>query len=280
MEDLSALRFLPITDRHAIQTVAFVVELSSPVSPRQVEEIIKLHDSIKDQLPVIQRQKSFNVSVGFGGNPVQQVGQEQLSGVTFDRVDLNKRREYALSIINHLIIVNVDAYARWEEACGIAFPLFDKIISALNASHSVVAFTLEYIDLFVPADVTGRKKKGLTISKMFNNKASFVPQNIFNTKGYWHSYHGYFVKQAGDIAFDMLNNINVTFGYDIIRKHNLVTIACNHRSIIQQGNVNVASNNTNGSYACRDACFTAMHEENKTIIKDLLSKGLCKQIGL
>lgn len=278
MEDLSAQRFLPINDRHAIQTVAFVVELSSAVSTQQVEEIITLHDSIRDQLPVMQRQKTFNVSVGFGGNPVQQVGQEQLSGVTFDRVDSNKRREYALSVMNNLIIVNVDAYTRWDAACGIAFPLFDKVVEALQVSRSVVAFTLEYVDLFVPADIAGRKKKGLTVSKMFNRKTSFVPQNIFNTKNFWHSYHGYFAERTGDIAFDMLNNINVTFGHDVNRRHNLVTIACNHRAIIQQGNV--TRNDGIEGYACRDECFTAMHDENKTIIMDLLSNGLCKQIGL
>lgn len=270
--------FRPFGNKHAINTVAFVVEFNVPLEPKVFQEISLLHANFKEDLPRKAEEQAVvvNLDPTSPGSPVRSASPE-IGGIVFDRLAPDGRQEWALKVQPGLAQVLCSNYERWSSVWAKAENFFKVVLPVIHKHNRVIsAVGLQYIDEFIWEG----SKSELEPSALFQKDSIYLVPNSYEMNDLWHCHHGFFVDSSDPAPHKRLNNINIDIS-DSAENKRVVRISTTHRSILKQAiqtYVSVVDAEKTGNTI--DAHMSAMHDENKSMLGKLLNNEMCKRIKL
>ncbi len=268
--------FRPFGDKHAINTVAFVVEFDAPLNSNALRELSILHSRLKGYLPRKAEEQAVvvNLSPHSQGNTIR-TGSPELGGVTFDRLAPDGRQEWALKIQPNLAQVLCTNYDRWESVWSRAKSFFDIVFPVIHKHSAISVVGLQYIDEFMWEGT----KSELDPSELFQKNSKYLVPNAYEMNDLWHCHHGYFAENSSPAPCKLLNNVNIDLSDSA--ENRVVRITTTHRANLQDrilAHISLANAENNGNTV--DNHMKALHVENKQLLSKLLTEKIRKRIHL
>lgn len=268
--------FRPFSEKHAIQTVVFVVEFNAPLDTATFREISLLHPKFKGELPRKQEQKAVvvNITPTSTDAPIRTASPE-IGGVVFDRLAPDGQQEWALNVQPNLASVTCTKYTSWAKAWEKAESYLRLVLPIIYRSRAVTVIGLQYIDKFIWEGT----KSELSASELFREGSPYLVPNAYTVVGPWHSHHGYFVEKGQPYSYKLLNNTNI----DLLEEEGarVARVTTTHRSHLQAAiSTHVSAVEAEQSTNTIDAYMQEMHKENKAVLGELLTDDMCSRIKL
>lgn len=269
--------FRPFGDKHAINTVSFVVELDAPLDSKALHELSLLHSRLKEELPRKAEEQAVVVNLSpnsISGGSVRS-GSPELRGFVFDRLTPDGRQEWALKIQPDHVQVLCTKYDRWDSVWSRAETFFHIVLPVIHKYRAISVVGLQYIDEFIWEGT----KSELKPSELFQENSEYLVPNIYEMSDLWHCHHGYFSEISNPAPCKLLNNINI----DLLdsAENRVVRITTTHRAMLRdhiRTHISVAGADNSGNTV--DAHMSALHVENKDVLNKLLSDEIQKRIKL
>jgi len=261
--------FSPVNSQNnnAIDVTSFVVAFEQPFTPDEVNKFVGLEQSLKKEFPSfnIMSNVSFTFKQNLNGQPVVENPSSGIpNGVLFQKFRGDGKVEWSLQVIGNQIIVNCCNYTRWDEVWEKAKKNIIRIISILeNKSNKVAFICLQVMDKFIHNDI-----ESYSYEDIFDEDSHFLNNHIKECDYFWHIHQGWFENKEKS----QLNIINITTGAE---NGNVITLLDNNQRIIFE----------NGMYVEAfkekiDEVFPVLHENNKKLLKNLLSNVALERVGL
>ncbi len=264
----------PIAGKHAIQEVVFTLHLDKG-TPLEKSDVFKsIHKGkFKKDFPKFAMlfQKSFHFK-----DDMPQVSNTVEGGFSFEQYFQDGRLRYRVRAQksgnedgeNSWIAVNILDYDRWKPASGMAYDWLRKVAvkqKGLNAA----AITLQYIDI-----LNWNDDGMLPYDAIFNTGTIYLPPKFSGNAAKWHASFAYEEKRDN---YNKTNKLSVTTVPNA--KLGSRIVIDNPLTIVFEKPVNI-----NKGLAARTGelveSFQGLHDQNKQILKDVLSKEVCSIIGL
>lgn len=257
-------------DQNAIIAVAFALEFNRPFTKEEMDALNEKHQGDQDELPSVQAHQvmSFQISPGIAVPP-QAVG--GVEGVTFARINPNGKPSWSFSAQNNAVTIRCTNYTRWEQVWENTQVLLSRFLTdnVVN-DNSIATVGLEYDDEFYvlePDDPTWKLD-------LFEPETTLLQKHIFELPCFWHSHSGYFTfSQEG--GHRILNTCNLDYLRDD-RQVNKVVCKTQHKVLPEETIGNLSDSMTDQL----PKLINEIHEINKNIMRQLLSKRMQTQIGL
>lgn len=252
---------------NAIKGVAFAVELRQELSHEQIEKIREIY-SISELSVKLPRQNTIEQIMVQVNGPLASNQNVKISGIVFDRISPKGEIDWALVFNNKSVVVQCNAYTRWNNVFMEVKNLLVLILSAIESSI-IDKIGIEYLDVFYIENPEEQWTK-----KLFKMNGDYFCNNVFNVKEnlLWHSHHGYFSHNTKQEV--VLNRLNVDF---LNKDNNFLIEIRTHHSIEKQKEIFV-KNYFEHEEIEKDLEY--LHDENKKIFKSLLTDEVLKTINL
>ena len=168
---------------------------------------------------------------------------------------------------DHTLVFQTTNYIGWEESLDFAQKSLDFFIGFIESqglNKQVRSFGLEFLDEFIVPDPDSN-----WINDLFCSNSKYLPQYVYDQKGFWHTHFGFF--QDGILTranLDYITDDQNRFKQMISMQHRL---AMPHDQPGMQ--LKVAAPSIITSYGL-------MHNMNMALIKDLFTHEVLKDIGV
>ena len=260
---------------HAIVSMAFGIEFSSPIPPEALSRVASLHSSVKEELPGKKQKKSIKINVQSGPSAVSE---QDLGVVIFESVNKDGSIARSLTVAHEHAFVNVNDYDSWAEAWAFAKKIFDAVFPAFETTTSVRAVTLEYLDKLYICCPIGEVDN----SCVLKNDGEYLPSHIFNLRGPWHSNNGFFNAIESPFNTFVLNNINAALAEkkDVFEDGDIaseIELNLSHRALFNPTAINFSDLKSDSKF---DHLMATLHKLHKTLFLSLISDDVSKIIGL
>lgn len=258
----------PCNDNNAIKVVAYALDFAQEIDENLIKQVISLYNAdeeLNQDLTRSQPQQSFNIAITNG----VQVQQETLGGILFENFAGGSEPVWSLVLRKNGLAVTCRDYTRWDSIWPQAKGYLSKIISLLN-DIPVASTTLEYVDEFIIDNIHSAWKE-----ELFKQDNSYIMNNVFNIKDFWHSHHGYFTQSESSSVDKVLNTINIEYVQEEPRKISKIVIRTQHKSLIS--GILISDSFLNEVFS---EIIENNHRFNKEILIDLLSDSVLESIKL
>ncbi|MDV6345087.1 TIGR04255 family protein [Nitrosomonas sp. Is37] len=265
---------IPIAKSHAIQSVVFALEWQGELTDHALTEIQKLAPELKSHFPEAAVQKVVKINIGPRFNNTQsdqQVGGDQLGGMTFQRKGKfgNVVSQLNVSRSNFLIIIN--EYDRWAPTLEVVMRYIKIVLPAILKEKSISIIALQYTDMFTWKD----NPENLNLREVFTDNSPYLAPNVFDQKGLWHCHHGYVIQQlADDLDGSCLDNVNVNTVDNLGDRE--IHITTTHKFTLNSPLRLATKTYLQSIRKVQDV----LHVHNKDILRSLLTQEVCKKIHL
>jgi uncharacterized protein (TIGR04255 family) len=259
----------PISGKHSIEVVAFVIEFEQHFSDATLESLVTLKKTLNAEYPVfsttqltqfkLENNKMSSSSSGIGG-----VFLQKLSG---DGRPARTLRAQANSII--VMCFGFD-YDSWEKTFSEA--LADLIVAtnvAADDQNPLSSIALQVIDRFV-----GPSIDSYDISQVFDSESVFITKQAHDAGSLWHIHQGWFHEQSEVTDAKNLNILNLSTNNT---PTGIIT------TIDHVGKINFISARKASDAADKEllsTVFNYLHARNKDIVADLLNTDQCKAVKI
>lgn len=212
---------------------------------------------------------------GMLGDPEASFSQSpSVEGIVFERFSLPSLLVKSLQVNrSHCMVIN-NEYTRWSKVWSEASGLFSLILPIISKYTTISAIGLQYADMFSWRG----DRQDFELSALFSRDSQFLPRHVYGLADLWHIHQGYFYSPAIDIdmAYKVLNNINSNL-LDIDGSL-VVQIITAHRLVFANKSTDMNGYTTQSGLL--DRVYEALHNENKTILADLLTDDIKNKIKL
>lgn len=269
--NMSAEKLYPYAGDHAIQTVAFALEWQGDLNTNALLAVQKLAPKLKEFLPDHQLQNV--VSINFeAAQAARSKVTEDVGSVVFSRPTyLGIPRSMTVSRQNCVVIV--PDYTRWDTVWAEVQQYLALVWELITKHKPITAIGLQYTDLFHwRAD-----PNELDLREVFLTDTPFLPTNVFDKKGLWHSHHGYLDQYEEPIKHARLENINVTMLETAGERS--IQVLTSHKVTLAEPLWKATKSGQKGPELVAEI-LQDLHGSNKEILKKLLSQEVCKKINL
>lgn len=257
----------PGNANNAIKVVAYALDFVHEIDESTIKSAISLYnedDSLNQDLTRVQPQESISIQINNG----VQLQQQTLGGVAFERISDKATVEWSLQLRKQSLSVTCTNYTKWENIWTKAQEYLSKLLPLLS-DVEVASTTLEYVDEFIINDISSPWKE-----ELFKRDSTYLTGNIFDTKSFWHSHHGYFSECSCGNVEKVLNTVNIEY-VEEQKKINKIIIRSQHKSLIQGIFIKDDFFNT-----VLNESIESNHKANKNILINLLSDSMLKEIDL
>jgi len=261
---------------NAIRNVLFVFELALPVAPHAMADFnngAELHEKLKTLLPKYSELQQVVMNLGPNGVAQQFQMPSLMNGCSFERFDNKGDIALGLNIQPGAITIACGDYNRWNS-------VHDSIVEILNIIAPWLLqngvrtnnFVLQYVDEF-SIDFQDNEDRSLCV--LFDIDSPYIVRNFEKLQQEFHSHHGYFKEPEYKVSGRILNNINI--GVNFVGSKSVVQIQTAHK---YQASAMLEIVDGNGVFSADlDGAFEYLHQENKQIIGELLTKEVKEMIS-
>lgn len=264
---------IPINESHAIQSVVFALEWQGQLTAHALTEIEKLSPKLKPHFPdsAVQKMRTLSISATLDSAIQNQpFGEEQVHGVTFQRIGKFGTVESQLNVTRSNCIVLLSTYERWKPTLETVMRYFKIVLPVILKEKSISTVSLHYEDIFTWKDDASK----LILSEVFKHDSPYLASNIFGQKDLWHCHHGYIIESLGDIQGKCLDNINVSLVDN--QNDREIRISTTHQVTLSSP-LRMATKDYLQSI---EKVQNILHDHNKEILGKLLTKEVCAKIKL
>lgn len=259
---------VPYCDENAIKVVAYAIDFANEIDDKVIHKAIAFYndnDSLKQDLPHMNPQKSLKIEVRNG----IQLHQEELGGVSFEKVDTSGDPVWSLLFRKNALAITCRKYTRWDEISSQAKSYLLTMLNILDGVQ-VASTTLEYVDEFIVADTSPSWQEAL-----FKKESRYITHNIFDVEGFWHSHHGYFSSCECNSVEKVLNTINVDYVVEEPKMIHKIDIRTQHKSLMNKVVIDA-----DFMESVFEKSIEYNHKVNKEIFMDMLTETMLKRIHL
>jgi uncharacterized protein (TIGR04255 family) len=259
----------PISGKHSIEAVAFVIEFEQPFSDATLERLLTLKDTLTAEYPSFTTTQLTQFKVE---NNKMSSSSSGIGGVFLQKLSRDGRPARTLRVQANAILVTCFGfdYDSWKKT-------FSKALADLSVAANVAAddqnplssIVLQVIDRFV-----GPSIDSYDISQVFNSESSFITKQAQIAGPLWHIHQGWFHEQAEITDANNLNILNL--GTNNTPAGVITTI--DHVAKINFISPRKASDA--GDKDLLATVFNYLHDRNKNIVTDLLNADQCKAIKI
>ena len=264
------MSFKPAGDRHAIQEVVFIVNFQRALTAVELDRFYNSHDAWRPELPKSERPAVMQFFVGPGapnGPPPPVV-----APAIFQSFRRDGGLDWQMQANQNWLAVNCLTYTRWDAISKQAMGLLEKGFLALGDDGlQISAVTLQYIDLFI----WDGELDSYDISDLVVLGSQFVPSDFKSDGPGWHIHTG---------SFDLSGTLQS--GRRLMRRVHLDSQIENGTAVTRM-DVSLTADYSadNGSHVPYEfngvvSEFSKLHDENKSIMACVLSKGMQERISL
>lgn len=264
---------IPINESHAIQSVVFALEWQGQLSDHALAEIQKLAPALKSHFPVnaVQTMRTINLNTTpDSALPAQQLGEEQVGGVTFQRIGKFGTVVSQLNVSRNNCIIVLSEYERWKPTLEAVMRYFKIVLPVILKEKSISIIVLQYSDVFTWKD----DAKNLNLREVFTDNSPYLAPNVFEQQGLWHCHHGYIVESLADVDGKCLDNINVSIADN--QNDREIHISTTHQFTLN----NPLRMATKDYLQSIEKVQNVLHIHNKDILSQLLTQEVCAKIKL
>lgn len=259
----------PISNEHAVQSIAFFLEWNEHLPSKLLLDAQKLNSRFGNLgLPIHKTQQM--AVFRFSGQPDLNAVQHDLGGVTFSSLeptDSNNPREVTLS--RQGIVVLIKDYTRWDSVFSEVKNYIKPLLELIGTHRPLSSIGIQVTDVFLWMD----DPQELNLREVFKPDG-YLPANVFNLKGLWHSHHGFLSEVSAPADAQFLENVNVD------------RIDHNGQTLIQINGVHKLNlskplwqSHLKNIEIIHDA-FELLHSANKKMLSALLTDGVQEKISL
>jgi uncharacterized protein (TIGR04255 family) len=262
----------PCKESNAISVVAFALEFQREFTPGELRVLLSLHQGDEDELPQSQRHEAFSVNFN-PGTQQQFASPKELGGVSFAALLPNGRQRWSFTVQQNTVVVQCTEYTRWAEISEKALGLIARFIPLVADANEAVAVGIEYQDDFLVSDGSAGWER-----ELFQAESVYLPAYIFDLEEFWHVHTGCFSLVPpvnGGESERMLTKVNLNYIHD--QKQGLKLVSTTHHRIAfgtPQKDFETFVSGQIRKY------IEIIHDENKRVMRALLSKTMLKTIGL
>lgn len=262
------MTFDPAGGRHAVIEAVFGIRLDTPPSKDEVNQIFALHEELKGDLPKASRPEGIFLFVG-GQPPGDPPFAAHLSFESFKK---DGSHEWRLRVEDNAILVNCLTYTRWKEISEKSLIYIRKISSVLaQRDRSISNIFLQYLDRFNWSKTLDEYDLNLLLAK----NCKYVGDFAFEVGPTWHSHQGWFEYSDQPANGRTLNRTNVTAKVE----NGLANVLIDHYLQFESAeNLNFGETVKEGGAI--EVIFEALHQRNKSVLADLLTKETAAKIEL
>lgn len=256
----------PISGKHAIEVVAFVVTFEKPFSKPSIEALLPLKELFKERYPIFSETTAVNMQIGPEGKSQTTSAR---NGVALHKTGSDGKPEWALQANGNAIVVLCYLYDRWDVEAPAAIEDLATVMTIIaDDTNPVQHLSLQTVDRFV-----GTPMESYMINQVFDSRSKYLTKHIANNSGpLWHLHQGWFEPIENDIK--QLNVLNLSTNETPLG----ITTTIDHisRHIFKH------SRSTTELYSKQilKEIFDTLHVKNKEIVKSLLNKKQCRAIKL
>jgi uncharacterized protein (TIGR04255 family) len=260
----------PSAGDHAIQNVVFAIEWREPLGAKEAHELKGRIQQRLAQFTVFKPHQTMMLNIT-AGVPSPAVASPSETGFVFETATLfGESPKRAINVTAEQSTLTVNDYTRWKDVKAEVDKYIAALIGAIGGKQRALqAVALQYSDVFhwkaAPED--------LAIGQVFNKGTRYLVPNVFTQNSFWHCTHGFYQPSRWH-GVPELTNVNVS--RTDIGGMNAIQIVTAHR-------IQFATSTWDESEEKRaviDALFEIFHDNNKAVLRDLLTDEVRAKIKL
>lgn len=257
----------PISEKHAIDVASFIVVFERPFETNIIDSLPGLHERLKADYPTFNLTKTMEVNVT-GSEISQKVG--LASGGLMQNLQPDGRPIWTLRVEGNMIVVSCTDYKRWEDISSKALNHIKAAIAFVKTdSNAVSSLIHQIVDRFVTAN-----KDEYNINQVFNTQSPYLTGQAIKAGKLWHVFQGWF-EDRQEFGGKLLNVLNLSTAES--PANITITTTIDHAAHLRFSSPK-ALEELDDKFIRK--AFDELHECNKSIIRQLLTNGQLKTIGL
>lgn len=263
--------FLPIRTPNAIDQAVFVVKLSEKIGETHLEALRPLEETLEDftDFREVKVQGVMLTPNGVATHENRVIGGEcNTPAHSQEHLMNNERSDWVLRIIEDSIQINCLNYTSWKQSIDYVNELLVNIFKCLPLDEIMITgINFQVNDSFVVQD----SLEDTDYSQLFNH-SKYLTENTWDAGMLWHVNSGWFDSTDNDKT---LNVLNISTRKDVSESVNLMVTVEHLQQYTMDAWIPI-----NANEGFPGIIFNQLHENNKTVVKELLTCNIKKQIGL
>ncbi len=261
----------PISGVHSIKEAVLVLFLASKIiKPNEYECLITKNEVIKKDFQRFEPQSTTHVKIE--GTHIN-IQQEENAGFAFTSFNKGKPDKLLRGINQEnrfLYSFHLFDYKNWQTFKD-DFVKYIDILGDHQPGAYVQAYGLTYLDEFT-WDNDSNEKNEFSAELVFNEKSDYLPKHFFEPKNVTYS------MTSGSESSDKNNKYSNRIDIVITDKLLAKSIAISHNQTIMLPSVVELKELINSAEFNRE--LNSIHDENKNVLKNLLTDGVCRKINI
>lgn len=253
--------FAPINDDHAVTSVLFGLQLDEFIEPPTIE-IIKRRLPWSDSLPAVTALPPVEINQGGQNYP--------MPAVQFAIVRPDSRPLWSVKFSGYDLIVECTVYSRWAEVWKTAGQYLSEAFELVRSKQTdvnIVDFRLQVTDQFRAADEVYKA------TDLFTEGNRYLSPLAYDGRQIWNNAVGWF-ETEGDVRY------SDTLAVQAQGHEDGSTVTAPYLVTIQHFVRAVTAGDPAPEIERLDEVITKLHERNKNVIGEILSKDMRERIGL
>lgn len=269
--------FKPVNGAHAVVETVFFFEFSTRIlSDEAIEEY--LAPAYADALARVDQSGSVELSFDAAS---RESTQREIFTYTFSNGsdEENEAPEWAVRITDGIqVSIHCTAYTRWDAVSKQAFKFLDKLARHSQATLDLRSLGFKVVDQFRYEPSEGTYDLRLLCSP----SSSYLSPKNFESGDRWHNNSGWFWEHPN--GKQILNHLNVNSSAVSVQHkapHTYVTM--DHVQVLrreEEGDALFCSFDADQFSRVAHEFFEPLHDQNKLVIKNLLTEEACRRLSL
>lgn len=265
--------FEPIHAAHAIEQVAFVMQMEQPLDEASFSRVRDIAKQFKTESDLPGQPEVKTMAFAFGRSAPQQ---PPATPFVLNRIAADGSPERELRVESNSISFTDFRYTRWDAVWTQARRYFEVMIP-IYAEYSKIAMVgLNYIDKFKWVGELPECKTNL----LMRTGSKYLCPHIFEEDDFWHSYTGAFIRT--DKSTKRLLNVNVDY-LDEIRPDDVrrvVAITTVLTDLLNQPGYEPTAIDANNAINFLDDRMQNLHVFGKKVFSSIINDDMNKRIAL
>lgn len=258
----------PIHAAHAIEQVAFVLQLEQPLDEASFTKVREAAKQFKTESDM-PGQRELRLAFSFGTPPTS-------APFILQRVATDGTAEKELQIDSNSIIFKNFRYTRWDDAWLQARKYFAALAPIYAAKVKIVGIGLNYIDKFKWVGNLQECKTNL----LMRLDSQYLCPHIFEQDDFWHSHTGAFIRE--NQTTKRLLNVNADYldetRPDYVQR--VVAITTVLTDLKNQAGYDQTKINHDEVMKLLDGHMQGLHIFGKKVFSNIINDDMCKRIAL
>ncbi|MER8859447.1 TIGR04255 family protein [Mesorhizobium sp. M0757] len=265
--------FIPLTETHAIQSVAIAVRLGRAFDESAMAALEAEHKKFRTELPKVERQEVFQFAVGFPPGPPPPVTRP----IAFSAFRRDGSIDWQMKAEENALLVNCLSYTRWADVSVRATSLLSHAAAALRPKAlPVTNVILQYLDVFRWSTKTSEYDLGL----LLRPDSPYVPASVYSHKAspLWHLHQGAYVadvplKMPGRLLERVHLDAALENGSYIVRVETFLQLDLASPTSLREALFDRSSGHVTD-------VLNQMHHRSKELLLSHITDELAERIGL